>query len=90
MKDKPYSFERVYFSFEPMYRLMRERNINDLQLARKVRVKVDVIRNIQIYQETVSISLIRSICEALECGPGDLMTAEKVTVIPAQRTASDK
>ena len=58
----PDSYERVYLSFEPMHRVMQERNITDLQLARKVSVKVNVIRNI---------------CEALDCGPEDLMTAKK-------------
>lgn len=73
----PDSYERVYLSFEPMHRVMQERNITDLQLARKVSVKVNVIRNIDRYQDTVTLSLVRSICEALDCGPEDLMTAKK-------------
>lgn len=73
----PNSYERVYLSFDPMHRLMRERNITDLELARKAGVKVDVIRNIDRYQDTVTLSLVRSICEALDCGPEDLMTAKK-------------
>ena len=71
----PDSYERVYLSFEPMHRVMQERNITDLQLARKV--SVNVIRNIDRYQDTVTLSLVRSICEALDCGPEDLMTAKK-------------
>ena len=73
----PNSYERVYLSFDPMHRLMRERNITDLELARKAGVKVNVIRNIDRYQDTVTLSLVRSICEALDCGPEDLMTAKK-------------
>ena len=63
----PNSYERVYLSFDPMHRLMRERNITDLELARKAGVKVDVIRNIDRYQDTVTLSMVRSICEALDC-----------------------
>jgi len=85
----PNSYERVYLSFDPMHRLMRERNITDLELARKAGVKVDVIRNIDRYQDTVTLSMVRSICEALDCGPGDLMTAGKVEVIPAKKEAPD-
>lgn len=85
----PDSYERVYLSFDPMHRLMRERGITDLQLAKKVGVKVDVIRNTYKYQDTVTLSTIRSICEALDCGPGDLMTAGKVECIPAKKETPD-
>lgn len=81
----PDSYEKVHLSFAPMHRLMRERNITDLQLARKVGVKVDVIRNMYKYQDTITLSLVRNICETLGCGPEDLMSAEKVTVIPAKK-----
>ena len=81
----PDSYERVYLSFDPMHRLMQERNITDLQLAQKV----DVIRNTYKYQDTVTLSMIRSICEALDCGPGDLMTAGKVECIPAKKESPD-
>jgi len=64
----PDSYERVYLSFDPMHRLMQERNITDLQLAQKV----DVIRNTYKYLDTVTLSQVRSICEALDYGPGDL------------------
>ena len=39
----PDSYEQMCLNFDPMYRIMQERNITDLQLARKVGVKVDVI-----------------------------------------------
>lgn len=83
------SYEKVYLSFNSMHRLMQARNITDLQLARKVGVKVDVIRNIDMHQDTVTLSVIRSICEALDCGPGDLMTAGKIECIPAKKEAPD-
>ena len=85
----PDSYERVYLSFDPMPRLLRERNITDLELARKVGVKVDVIRNTYKYQDTVTLSMLRSICEALDCGPGDLITAGKVECIPAKNESPD-
>ena len=85
----PDSYERVHLSFEPMHRLMRERNITDLQLAQKVGVKVDVIRNIHKYQDTVTLSMVRNICVALDCCPGDLMTAVKVECIPAKKESPD-
>ncbi len=85
----PDSYERVYLSFEPMHRVMQERNITDLQLARKVSVKVNVIRNIDRYQDTVTLSMVRSICEALDCCPGDLMAAKKAICIPAKKEAPD-
>ena len=62
----PDSYKRVYLSFDPMHRLMQERNITDLQLAQKVGVKVDVIRNTYKYLDTVTLSTVRSICEALD------------------------
>ena len=52
-------------------------------------VKVDVIRNTYKYQDTVTLSMVRSICEVLDCGPGDLMTAGKVECIPAKRESPD-
>ena len=85
----PNSYERVYLSFDPMHRVMREKNITDLELARKIGVKVDVIRNTYKYQDTVTLSMIRSICEVLDCGPGDLMTAGKVLYIPAKKESPD-
>ncbi len=85
----PDSYERVYLSFDPMHRLMQERNITDLQLAQKVGVKVDVIRNTYKYLDTVTLSQVRSICEALDCAPGDLMTAGKVECIPAKKEDPD-
>jgi len=85
----PDSYETVYLSFDPMHRLMQERNITDLQLAQKVGVKVDVIRNTYKYQDTVTLSVVRRICEALDCGPGDLMTARKVECIPEKKEAPD-
>ena len=84
----PDSYERVYLSFDPMHRLMRERNITDLQLAQKVGVKVDVIRNTYKYLDTVTLSVVRSICEALDCGPGDLMATGKVECIPPAKKES--
>ena len=39
----PDSYEKVYLSFDPMHRLMRERGITDLQLAQKIGVKVECI-----------------------------------------------
>ena len=85
----PNSYERVYLSFDPMHRLMRERNITDLELARKAGVKVDVIRNIHRYQDTVTRSMVRSICEALDSCPGDLMAAKKAICIPAKKETPD-
>ena len=86
----PDSYERVTLSFEPMYQLMIERSITALQLAKKVGVKVDIIRNMYKYQDTVSLSLIRSICEVLDCDVGDLMSAEKVVVIPPKKESSTR
>ena len=85
----PDSYEKVYLSFDPMHRLMRERGITDLQLAQKVGVKVDVIRNTYKYLDAVTLSQVRSICEALDCGPGALMTAGKVECIPAKKEDPD-
>ena len=50
---------------------------------------MDVIRNTYKYQDTVTLSMVRSICEVLDCGPGDLMTAGKVECIPAKRESPD-
>lgn len=85
----PDSYERVYLSFDPMHCLMKERGITDLQLARTIGVKVDVIRNTYKYQDTVTLSTIRRICEALDCGPGDLMVAGKAEYIPAKKETPD-
>lgn len=82
--DAPGTHERTYLSFNPLDETLKKRGITDLQLAQKVGVKVDVIRNMYKYQNTVSLSLVRDICEALDCGPGDLIAAKKVTVIPAK------
>lgn len=49
----------------------------------------NVIRNTYKYQNTVTLSTILRICEALDCGPGDLMTAGKVECIPAKKETPD-
>ena len=85
----PDSYKKVYLSFDPMHRLIQERGMTDIQLAKKVGVRVDVIRNTYKYQDTVTLSMIRSICEVLDCGPGDLMTAGKVECIPAKKETPD-
>ncbi len=87
--DAPGAYERTYLSFEPLDETLKKRGISDLQLARQVGVKVDVIRNMYKYQDTITLSLVRSICETLDCGLGDLMTAEKVMVIPAKKKGPD-
>jgi len=87
--DSPGTYERTYLSFEPLDETLKKRGVSDLQLARQVGVKVDVIRNMYKYQDTVTLSMVRSICETLDCGLGDLMTAEKVKAIPAKKKASD-
>lgn len=86
----PDSYEKVSLSFEPMYQLMLERGITALQLAEKVGVKVDIIRNMYKYEDTVTLSLIRNICEALGCDVGDLMSIQKVMVIPPKRESSNR
>jgi len=69
---------------------MKERGITDLQLAKKVGVKVDVIRKMYKYQDTVTLSLIRNICEALDCGIENLIDSKRVRVIPLKDEATDR
>lgn len=87
--DAPGTYERTYLSFEPLDETLKKQGVSDLQLARQVGVKVDVIRNMYKYQDTITLSLVRSICETLDCGPGDLMTAGKAMVIPAKKKGPD-
>ncbi len=87
--DTPGTYERTCISFKPLNETLKKRGVSDLQLARQVGVKVDVIRNMYKYQDTITLSLVRSICEALNCGLEDLMAAEKVTVIPAKKKTPD-
>ena len=82
MSQRP-SYDDIVFSYDPMFRLMRERGITDLQLARQIGVKVSAIRKIQLQPETTTMELIRSICKVLDCVPGDLITVMKVKVYPA-------
>ena len=87
--DAPGAHERTYLSFRPLDETLKKRGVTDLQLAQKVGVRVDIIRNMYKYQDTVSLALIRNICEALDCGLGDSIAAKKVTVIPAKEKDSD-
>lgn len=77
-------YKRTVISFEPLRSLMAERGMTDLQLARKIGEKVGVVRDIQLHAETTTIEVIRKICEALECHPGDIMKREEMLVIPAK------
>ena len=89
-KEKnPQAYDDIVLSFAPMFRLMRERGITDLQLARKIGVKVDLIRNIQLHQDTTKVQTIKEICKALECAPGDIMSVSKMLVIPAAKKGPD-
>jgi len=83
------TYERTCLSFKPLRETLKKRGITDLQLARQVGVKVDVIRNMYKYQDTITLSLVRSICEALDCCLDELMTAEKVMVIPIKKKTPD-
>lgn len=80
--DKRKSYDRIVFDYEPMFQLMREKGITDLQLARKIGVKVDEIRNIQLRPETTTIKMIKDICKELDCGICDLIEVMHVEVIP--------
>lgn len=84
------SYDDIVFSYDPMFRLMREKGITDLQLARQIGVKVGVIRKIQLQQETTTMELIKSICKILDCGPGDLINVMKVKVYPAIKKDQDE
>lgn len=88
MSKRP-SYDDIVFSYDPMLHLMRERGITDLQLARQIGVKVDVIRKIQLRPETTNMELIKSICKILDCGPGDLINVLKVKVYPAIKEDTD-
>lgn len=81
--DKVKSYDHIVFSYDPMFRLMQQRGITDLQLAKKIGVKVDAIRNIQLRSDTTTITVIKAICKELECGPGDLIEVQHVKVFPA-------
>lgn len=83
--DNKKSYDHIAFSYDPMFHLMREKGITDMQLARKIGVKVDAIRNIQLNSETTTIKMIKDICMELDCGPGDLIKVMHATVIPATK-----
>lgn len=83
------SYDYTVISFKPMYALMRERGISDLDLSQMIGEKVEVIRKIQLKQDTLPLSVIRKICHALKCDPADLMIAERATLLPAKE-ASEK
>lgn len=75
--------KRTVISYDPLWSLLLEREISPLQLARIIGERVSVIRNIQLHPETTTMEIIRRICEALDCEPGDIMKAEDIYVIPA-------
>lgn len=79
------AYKRSIISFEPLRELLREREMTDLQLAKKIGEKVAVVRKIQLQTETTPIEVIRKICEALQCEPGDIMKREELIVIPATK-----
>lgn len=81
--DKRKSYDHIVFSYEPMFRRMHQKGLTDLQLARRIGVKVDAIRNIQLRAETTTMKVIKDICKELDCGPGDLIEVMHVEVIPA-------
>lgn len=81
--DKRKTYDHIVFDYTPMFQLMREKGITDLQLARKIGVKVDAIRNIPLRSENTTMKMIRDICKVLDCGPGDLIEVAHVEVIPA-------
>lgn len=81
--DNRKSFDHIVFSYEPMFQLMQQKGITDLQLAKRIRVKVDAIRDIQLRSDTTTISMIKDICKELECSPGDLIEVQHVKIFPA-------
>lgn len=83
------SYEYTVLSFRPMYELMRERGVTDLELSRMTGEKVEAIRKIQLKQDTLPLSIVRKLCHALKCDPSDLMAAERAICIPAKKKDPD-
>ena len=88
-EQNPQAYDDIILSFDPLFRLMRKQGVTDLQLARQIGVKVDLIRNIQLRQDVVTVQMLKKICKALDCGPGDIMDVSKVLVIPATQKGPD-
>lgn len=82
-------YRRTIISFDLLRTLLRERDITDLQLARKIGEKVGVVRNIQLHPDITTIEVIRKICEELQCEPGDIMRRQECYVIPAREDNAD-
>lgn len=85
MVEQGNGYEYSIISFDPMQTLLTQCNMTDLQLARKIGEKVDVVRNIQLHSDTTTIEVIRKICEVLKCHPGDIMERKDLQVIPAKK-----
>lgn len=83
------SYDYTVISFKPMYALMRQRGVSDLELSRLIGEKVDVIRKIQLKQDEIPLSVIRKLCHALKCDPGDLMVAERAILKPAKEPTQE-
>ncbi len=75
--------EQTCLVLTPLRDTMRKQGISDLQLARKVGVKVDVIRRAYRHMDEISLSTVEKICNVLDCGLDGVMVAKKVAVIPA-------
>ncbi len=82
--------ERRCLTLNPLRDTMRKRGISELELARKVGVKVDVIRRSYWYHDEISLSLIEKICDALDCDIDEVMVADKVLYIPAHVNGPDE
>lgn len=81
--------EQMRLILAPLKHTMRERGIADLQLARMVGVKVDVIRRPHYHMDEISLPLAEKICNALDCGLDGVMEMKKVTIIPAHMEDPD-
>ncbi len=84
MLNKADGIRYSIISFEPLRSLLRERDMTDLQLAKKIGERVAVVRKIQLQTETTPIDVIRKICEVLECQPGDIMKRDELIMYPAK------
>lgn len=70
-------------SFEPLFRREEVKGLTDAQIGKKLGIATQTVKAMR-YNQDVPYDTIRAVCHALECQPGDIMSAIFAEYFPAK------
>lgn len=75
--------KHTIISFEPLFRRAEVKGLTDAQIGKKLGIATPIVKAMR-YNQDVPYDTIRAVCYALECQPGDIMSAIFAEYFPAK------